>query len=74
VLCLKGGWSFVLHPIDAATTRLIVRYPMRPDELFHPTLSFAIFEPAHFVMESGMMLGIKQRAERDPWLTNGSRR
>jgi hypothetical protein len=74
VLCLKGGWSFVLHPIDAATTRLIVRYPMRPDELFHPILSFAIFEPAHFVMESGMMLGIKQRAERDPWLTNGSRR
>jgi hypothetical protein len=73
-LWLNGGWSFVLRPIDAATTRLIVRYPMRPDELFHPILSFAIFEPAHFVMESGMMLGIKRRAEHDPWLRNGSRR
>ena len=70
-LWLKGGWSFVLQPVDAATTRLIVRYPMRPDEFFHPVLTFAVFEPAHFVMESGMMLGIKRRAERDPLLEAG---
>jgi hypothetical protein len=70
-LWLHGGWSFVLQPIDATTTRLIVRYPMKPDEFFTPVLSFAIFEPAHFVMESGMLLGIKRRAERDPQLSNG---
>ncbi len=67
-LWLEGGWSFVLQPIDANTTRLIVRYPMKPDEFFNPLVTFGIFEPAHFVMESGMMLGIKQRAERDPQL------
>lgn len=65
-LWLRGGWSFVLRPIDAQTTRLIVRYPMRPAELGHPLLSFGIFEPAHFVMESGMLLGIKRRAEQEP--------
>jgi hypothetical protein len=41
---------------------------MRPAEFFHPALSYSIFEPAHFVMESGMMLGLKQYAERDPYL------
>jgi hypothetical protein len=70
-LWLHGGWSFVLRPIDATTTRLIVRYPMKPDEFLNPVLSFGVFEPAHFVMESGMILGIKRRAERDPQLRNG---
>jgi hypothetical protein len=68
-LWLRGGWSFVLLPVDATTTRLIVRYPMTPmtpNPLLNPVYSFLIFEPAHFVMESGMMLGIKRRAERDP--------
>ena len=67
-LWLRGGWTFALIPIDANTTRLVVRYPMRPAEFLHPALSYSIFEPAHFVMESGMMLGLKQYAERDPYL------
>jgi hypothetical protein len=66
-LWLRGGWSFVLLPLDQQSTRLIVRYPMRPEELGHPIFSFGVFEPAHFVMESGMLLGIKRRAEREPW-------
>jgi hypothetical protein len=55
-----GGWIFYLRPIDEHTTRLIVRYPLHPDAIG----TFAIFEPAHFVMESGMMLGLKERAEK----------
>ena len=70
-LWLTGGWSFALQPLDANSTRLLVRYPMKPDALLNPFLSHAIFEPAHFVMESGMMLGIKAHAERDPQLTMG---
>jgi hypothetical protein len=27
-------------------------------------LSLLVFEPAHFIMERGMLLGIKKRAER----------
>lgn len=70
-LWLTGGWSFVLAPLDANTTRLLVRYPMKPDALLNPFLSYAIFEPAHFVMESGMMLGLKAHAERNPQHTTG---
>lgn len=64
-LLLRGGWTFVLRPLDPEMTRLIVRYPMQSTELGPPPLTFGIFEPAHFVMESGMLLGIKRRAERD---------
>lgn len=59
------GWTLYLKPLDANTTRLIVRYPMDPDEFINAPLSYSIFEPAHFLMESGMMLGIKQRAEQN---------
>jgi hypothetical protein len=65
-LWLRGGWSFLLRPIDAQTTRLVVRYPMKPNELGNPLMTFGIFEPAHFVMEAGMLLGIKRLAEGDP--------
>ncbi len=68
-LWFGDGWAFVLQPIDASSTRLIVRYTSHPDVLFHPLLTYTIFESAHFVMESGMMLGIKRRAERDPLLS-----
>jgi hypothetical protein len=64
VLVLHGGWTFLLERLGDSTTRLIVRYPMRPDEFGHPLVTFPIFEPAHFVMESGMMLGLKANAER----------
>jgi hypothetical protein len=63
-LVLRGGWTFLLEPLDVETTRLVVRYPMRSDEFVHPLLTYSIFEPAHFVMESGMMLGLKANAER----------
>jgi len=62
-----GGWTFFLKPIDAQTTRLIVRYPSFPiTGLGDAVYYYAIFEPAHFVMEVGMMLGLKRLAE-----TNG---
>jgi hypothetical protein len=59
-----AGWTFFLQPVDEETTRLIVRYPfVRPTDLASGAFYYGIFEPAHFVMESGMMMGIKQRAE-----------
>jgi hypothetical protein len=63
-LVLRGGWTFLLMPLSENKTRLIVRYPMRPNEFGHPLLTFPIFEPVHFVMESGMMLGLKANAEQ----------
>ena len=58
-LVLDGGWTFYLEPVDNENTRLIVRYFCKD----HPLYYFTIFEPAHFLMESGMMLGLKARAE-----------
>ena len=67
-IVLEKSWSFFLRPIDENMTRLIIRG--RGD--FNPDLKFAllnlilwrgIFEPAHFIMERKMLLGIKQRAE-----------
>lgn len=65
---LGNTWAFVLRPIDQWTTRLIVRGrgEFEPD-LKNRFLNFllwrVVFEPAHFIMERKMMLGIKKRAE-----------
>jgi hypothetical protein len=58
------SWAFVLREQGEGRTRLLVRSRSRwvtglRGELF----SRAIGEPAHFVMERKMMLGIQQRAE-----------
>lgn len=65
VLKFDRNWIIYLQPIDQQNTRLIARYAVEPASGGIPPLSLAIFEPAHFLMESGMMLGIKQRAERN---------
>jgi len=61
-----GTWGFYLKAIASNRTRLIVRgrgerKPGALSWLGHHVL----FEPAHFVMERKMLIGIKQRAERE---------
>ena len=61
-----GGWTFYLQPVDAGNTRLLVRYPsmeVRQSKLM-TLYYYGLFEPLHFIMESGMMMCIKQKAER----------
>jgi hypothetical protein len=58
------SWTFVLEPVDATTTRLLVR--MRVS--YQPTAKRApymwlLVEPAHFVMGRRQLLGIRRRAE-----------
>jgi hypothetical protein len=61
----EGIWIFFLDEQTDGTTRLIVRHR----ESAHPALVDAIFatifEPISFVMERGMMLGIRERVERN---------
>jgi hypothetical protein len=61
-----GGWTFYLQPIDNSSTRLIVRYPSMEvrQSPWASIYYYGLFEPLHFIMESGMMMGIKQKAER----------
>lgn len=67
-IVLKPWGAFVLQPIDEKRTRLIIRSQgdYEPD-LRNPLLNFllwrVVYEPAHFIMERKMLLGIKQRVE-----------
>jgi hypothetical protein len=58
----KGTWAILLDPVDDHTTRLIVRSRSGPKE---GPLRFLAFDPAHFIMERKMMLGIRDRAEAE---------
>jgi hypothetical protein len=57
-------WAFVLDEIAPMTTRLIVRVRgnYKPDVL--KFVVPVVLEPIHFIMERGMLQGIKSRAER----------
>jgi hypothetical protein len=58
---LNKGWGFYLFRVDGNTTRFIVRYTNNDNPIYY----YSVFEQAHFIMESGMMLGIKYRAEHN---------
>ena len=64
VMVLRGWGAFIVEPIDARTTRFHVRTrgDGKPNVTLAP-LGFLVFEPAHVIMERGMLLGIKARAE-----------
>lgn len=62
-----GGWTLYLDSMDANNTRLIVRYPsmeVKQSRVMR-VYYYSLFEPLHFIMESGMMMGIKRRAEEN---------
>lgn len=51
-------WGFILVPVDANTTRLVIRTRSQIDPAW-----MTMLEPGVFIMERGMMLGIQQRAQ-----------
>ncbi|WP_299700618.1 hypothetical protein [uncultured Pontibacter sp.] len=63
-IVLEGWGAFVLQPIDAHNTRFIIRSHGRKFNLLYNVLVFLLFDPIHFMMERKMLLGIKERAER----------
>jgi len=61
---LDGTWSFKLLPLGGEQTRLIAR--LRANYRPHVWLSpfvMLVLEPAHFLMERKMLLGIRERVE-----------
>lgn len=60
---IGGSWSFILLPSDEGTTRLIVRTRVAdfPPHWLSKLFSLLLLEPAHFIMERRMMLGIRDR-------------
>ncbi len=60
-LVMENYGAFVLEPIDARTTRLLVR--TRVPGGWPAVLHLLLVEIPHFIMERRMLLGIKWRAE-----------
>lgn len=60
---LEGWGAFILRPLGANTTRLIIRSHGRNKPGWQRAIDMLFFEPAHFIMERKMLLGIKARAE-----------
>ena len=59
-----GTWGFYLKELDEGRTRLVIRGRGGWEPGLLSWLgAHVLFEPAHFVMERKMMLGIKSRAE-----------
>jgi hypothetical protein len=66
-MVLENWGAFVVEPIDSSRTRLHIRTrgagtPTVKGIALSP-ISLLTLEPAHFIMERGMLLGIKKRAE-----------
>jgi hypothetical protein len=61
------NWDFELVPVDQQTTRLLVRARIHaertPIYYLKAAFSFAVLEPAHFIMERKMLLTLKEHAE-----------
>jgi hypothetical protein len=76
LLVLENWGAFILEPKDGAT-RLIVRTrgggPDRLLDLALAPMGLIVFEPAHFLMQRKMLLGIKQRAEAQSGLARADR-
>jgi hypothetical protein len=61
----KGSWTFVLDPIAPGKTRLIERWRANYPLDGGGALFRAFLEPMAFIMERGMLLGVKQRVEAE---------
>lgn len=59
-----GAWSFVLDPIDEQSTRVLVRLQVAPPKLLGRLSIYLVNEPAHYIMQRGGLLGLKDRVER----------
>jgi hypothetical protein len=57
-----GSYAFVVEPIDADTSRLIVRDRARWNWSEWPFAAF-VYEPLHAYMETGLINGVRRRAE-----------
>ncbi len=60
-----GSWAFLLQPLDHRNTRLTIRTRVGifPPEWLSRLFSLLLLEPAHYVMERRMLMGIRERAE-----------
>jgi hypothetical protein len=61
---INSSWALVLEESGGGRTRLVSRWRFRRRGLGDALFKRLVFDPAHFVMETGVLRGVKQRAER----------
>ena len=57
-----GTYAFVVRPVDASTSRLIIRDRARWKPWEWP-FAVLVYEPLHGYMETGLLEGVRQRVE-----------
>jgi hypothetical protein len=62
-----ASWLFSVEPLPSGSTRLLTRYRVAcsPDVATRLALGPALLEPIGFAMDRRMLLGVKQRVERE---------
>jgi len=60
---INSSWAFVLER-DGRRTRLLSRWRFRRRGSAHTVFKWLVFDPAHFIMETGVLHGLKMRVER----------
>ena len=61
---VTGTWQFILHEADDGGTRLLLRTRTGPGRPAGLRFMDFLLQPGYLVMDRAMLLGIKQRAER----------
>jgi hypothetical protein len=69
---INSSWALTLEEVGEGRTRLLSRWRFRRRGVGDALFKWLVFDPAHFVMETGVLRGIKQRAERASERKNGS--
>jgi hypothetical protein len=59
---VNSSWAFVLEA-EGQRTRLLSRWRFRRHGAGHAAFKTLLFDPAHFVMETGVLQGVKTRVE-----------
>lgn len=62
---VTGTWQFILHKADDGGTRLLLRTRTGPGRPAGLRFMDFLLQPGYLVMDRAMLLGIKQRAERE---------
>lgn len=60
---INSSWALVLEPTGRGT-RLLSRWRFRRRGFGHAAFKRLLFDPAHFVMGTGVLNGLKKRAEQ----------
>jgi hypothetical protein len=62
---INSSWALVLEP-DRERTRLLSRWRFRRRGAVHTAFKWLVFDPAHFIMETGVLRGLHARCEVEP--------